>query len=82
MPVECSRLFQARAVVAPLECRTVAGPFKSAVVLTDVVFELNDHPNGFQSRACGFVWNALAGQWSRLLRAATAATSRMSTCPG
>ena len=29
--------------------------------------ELWDHANGFQSRACGFVWNALAGQWSRLL---------------
>jgi hypothetical protein len=67
MPVECSRLFQARAVVAPLECRTVAGPFKRAVVLTDVVFELDSHPNGFQSRACGFVWNALAGQWSSKL---------------
>ena len=67
MPVECSRLFQARAVVAPLECRTVAGPFRRAVVLTDVVFELWNHANGFQSRACGFVWNALPGQWSRLL---------------
>ena len=67
MPVECSRLFQARAVVAPLECRTVAGPFRKAVVLTDVVFELWNHANGFQSRACGFVWNALPGQWSRLL---------------
>ncbi len=67
MPVECSRLFQARAVVAPLECRTVAGPFTQAVVLTDVVFELWNHANGFQSQACGFVWNALAGQWSRLL---------------
>ena len=67
MPVECSRLFQARAVVAPLECRTVAGPFRRAVVLTDVVFELDSHPNGFQSRACGFVWNVLSGQWSRKL---------------
>lgn len=67
MPVECNRLFQARAVLAPLECRTVAGPFKHAVVLTDVVFELDNHPNGFQSRACGFVWNVLIGQWSRKL---------------
>jgi hypothetical protein len=67
VPVECSRLFQARAVVAPLECRTVAGPFRNAAVLTDVVFELDNHPNGFQSRACGFVWNVLPGQWSRLL---------------
>jgi len=67
VPIECSRLFQARAVVAPLECRTVAGPFRTAVVLTDVVLELDDHPNGSQSRACGFVWNALSGHWSRLL---------------
>ena len=67
MPVECSRLFQTRAVLAPLECRTVAGPFRHAVVLTDVVFELDSHPNGFQSRACGFVWNVLSGQWSRKL---------------
>jgi len=36
-------------------------------VLTDVVFELYNHPNGDQSKACGFVWNALDGDWSRLL---------------
>jgi hypothetical protein len=30
-------------------------------------FELWNYPNGDASKACGFVWNALPNQWSRLL---------------
>jgi hypothetical protein len=65
--LECGDVVNARANLAPLECKTVVGPLVHDFLLTDVVFELYDHPNGDHSRACGFVWNALNGQWSRLL---------------
>jgi hypothetical protein len=51
----------------PLECKTILGPFSRDFVLTDVIFDLYTHPNGDASKACGFVWNALPNQWSRLL---------------
>jgi hypothetical protein len=64
---ECADVVNARANLAPLECRTVIEPLERDFLLTDVVFEVYDHPNGDHSRACGFVWNALSGHWSRRL---------------
>jgi hypothetical protein len=55
----------------PLECQTILGPFNREFVLTDVFFDLYTHPNGDASKACGFVWNLLPNQWSRLLMGGT-----------
>jgi hypothetical protein len=65
--MDCGDVINARGNLAPLECRELIGQLQADFLLTDVVFELYDHPNGNLSKACGFVWNALAGQWSRLL---------------
>jgi hypothetical protein len=51
----------------PLECKTLIEPLPRNFVLTDVVLELYNHPNGDQSKASGMVWNALDGHWSRPL---------------
>jgi hypothetical protein len=64
---DCSRLAYGALLVLPLECKMILGPFNRDFVLTDVVFDLWTHPNGADSKACGFVWNALPNQWSRLL---------------
>jgi len=71
MTVDCSDLVSARGNLAPLECQTLIQPLPRNFVLTDVVLELYDHPNGDQSKACGFVWNVLENQWSRLLLGGT-----------
>jgi hypothetical protein len=65
--LDCGEVVNGRGNLAPLECKTLIDPLQRDFLLTDVVFELYDHPNGDQSRACGFVWNVLSGQWSRLL---------------
>lgn len=67
MSCDCSRLAYGALLMQPLECKTILGPVKRPLVLTDVVFDLYSHPNGDASKACGFVWNALPNQWSRLL---------------
>jgi hypothetical protein len=67
MSCDCSRLAYGAKLMLPLECKTILGPFNRALVLTDVVFDLWTHPNGAASKACGFVWNVLPNQWSRLL---------------
>ena len=67
MNCDCSRLAYGAQLMLPLECKTVLGPFKRAFVLTDAIFDLYNYPNGDDSRACGFVWNSLPNQWSRLL---------------
>lgn len=67
MTVDCEKMVHARAVVAPLECRRLVERLELDFVLTDVVFELDDHPHGSRSKACGAVWNALPGRWSRKL---------------
>ena len=50
--LECGDVVNAMANFAPLECRTVMDPLERDFLLTDVVFELYDHPNGDHSRAC------------------------------
>lgn len=67
MDCDCSRLAYGAALLAPLECKTILGPFDRAFVLTDVVCDLYNHPNGANSKGCAFVWNALPNTWSRLL---------------
>jgi hypothetical protein len=71
MSCDCSRLAYGALLVLPLECKTILGPFNRGFVLTDVVFDLWNHPNGANSKACGFVWNVLPNQWSRLLLGGT-----------
>jgi hypothetical protein len=65
--VDCNDVVTARRTLAPLECRELIAPLERDFLLTDIVFELYDYPNGTQSRACGFVWNAMPNQWSRKL---------------
>lgn len=67
MNCDCSRLSYGAQLLAPLECKTILGPFDRGFALTDVLFDLYNHPNGADSKACGFVWNALPNKWSRLL---------------
>lgn len=67
MTCECSALDYGALLVLPLECKTILGPFDRDFVLADVLFDLYNHPNGADSKACGFVWNTLMGSWSRLL---------------
>jgi hypothetical protein len=67
MSCDCSRLAYGAKLMLPLECKTILGPFNRDLVLTDVVFDLYNHPNGDASKACGFVWNVLPNQFSRLL---------------
>jgi len=67
MNCDCSRLSYGAQLLAPLECKTILGPFDRGFVLTDVLFDLYNHPNGADSKACGFVWNTLPNKWSRLL---------------
>lgn len=67
MSCDCSRLAYGAKLMLPLECKTILGPFNRDLVLTDVIFDLYNHPNGDASKACGFVWNVLPNQWSRLL---------------
>ena len=67
MSCDCSRLVYGAKLMLPLECKPIAGPFNRDLALTDVVFDLYTHPNGAASKACGFVWNVLPNQWSRLL---------------
>jgi hypothetical protein len=67
MSCDCSRLAYGALLMLPLECKTILGPFNREFVLTDVIFDLYTHPNGDASKACGFVWNVLPNQWSRLL---------------
>jgi hypothetical protein len=67
MSCDCSRLAYGALLMQPLECKPILGPFNRSLVLTDVVFDLYNHPNGDASKACGFVWNTLPNQWSRLL---------------
>jgi hypothetical protein len=67
MSCDCSRLAYGALLMLPLECEPILGPFNGAFVLSDIVFDLYDHPNGDASKACGFVWNVLPNQWSRLL---------------
>ena len=59
MDCDCSRLAYGALPMQPLECKTILGPFVRPLVMTDVVFDLDTHPNGDASKACGFVWNAL-----------------------
>jgi hypothetical protein len=70
MDCDCSRLAYGAVLLAPFECKTILGPFDRAFVLTDVVFDLYNHPNGFNSKGCGFVWNVTPNS-SRLLLGGT-----------
>jgi len=65
MKEDCGCAEHARGNLAPLECKPLLGPFSHDFLLTDVVFELYDHPNGNQSRAGGTLWNTMPNQWSR-----------------
>lgn len=67
MDCDCSRLAYGAALVAGLECKMILGPFDRAFVLTDVVFDLDSHPSGENSKGCAWVWNVLPNQWSRKL---------------
>jgi hypothetical protein len=67
MHCDCSKLDYGALLVLPLECKTILGPFDRDWVLVDVLFDLYNHPNGAASKACGFVWNVLPTNWSRLL---------------
>lgn len=71
MNCDCSRLAYGAQLLAPLECKAILGPFDRGFVLTDVLFDLYNHPNGANSKACGFVWNVLPNQWSRRLLGGT-----------
>jgi hypothetical protein len=63
----CDCAVHERGSLEPLVCRTLIDTLPRDFLLTDVVFELESYPDGFRSRACGYVWNALPGKWSRLL---------------
>jgi len=67
MSCDCSRLAYGARLMLPGECKMILGPFNQDLALTDVIFDLYSYPNGAASKACGFVWNALPNQWSRLL---------------
>jgi hypothetical protein len=71
MSCDCTRLAYGARLMLPLELKTILGPLDRDLVLTDVLFDLYNHPNGAASKACGFVWNVLPNQWSRLLLGGT-----------
>lgn len=48
--VDCSDVANARGNLAPLECKTLFSPLQRDFLLTRVVFELHDYPNGDQSK--------------------------------
>ena len=67
MGCDCDKLAYGAELLAPLECKRILGPFEADFVLTDVVFELFNSPNGASSRGCGEVHNVLPLAWSRQL---------------
>jgi len=65
MGCDCDKLAYGAALLGPLECKKILGPFLEDFVLTDVLFELYSYPNGASSRGCGTVHNVMPGAWSR-----------------
>jgi len=60
MTTECDRLDHGRALIGPLECKTVIGPFTENFVLTDAVLALNTYPEGLlNSHSGATVWNPI-----------------------
>jgi hypothetical protein len=71
MSCDCTRLAYGARLMLPFEMKTILGPLDRDLVLTDVIFDLYNHPNGAASKACGDVWNVLPNRWSRLLLGGT-----------
>ena len=67
MTCDCSDLAYGALLMSPLECKTILGPFERDFVLTDIVFDLYNYPNGDDSKAGGFVWNSQPNMTRRLV---------------